>query len=208
MKRALLLLSLLVSMTAQAITDQEWNFRVFLEDREIGTHVFRVVDANGERRVESDAQFTVKILFIDAYTYNHRARERWNGECLMALDAATNDNGEELRVRGTRNGSGFKVEAPRGNTDLPACVMTFAYWNPAMLQQPRLLNVQTGEWLDVRVEAVGEETIPVRGTPVTARRYALHNPKFRIDLWYLANRQWVQLESTTESGRRLRYQIQ
>lgn len=208
MKRALLFLCLLMSTTAQAITGQEWNFRVFLEDREIGTHVFRVVEANGERRVESDARFTVKILFINAYTYDHRARERWNGECLIALDAVTDDNGEQLRVRGARNGSGFKLEAPRGRAELPGCVMPFAYWNPAMLQQPRLLNVQTGEWLDVRVETLGEETILVRNAPTLARRYALHNPKFRIDLWYLANGQWVQLESTTESGRRLRYLIQ
>jgi len=58
------------------------------------------------------------------------------------------------------------------------------------------------------VEALGEESLQVRGRNVLARRYALHAAKFRIDVWYVADRQWVQLESTTESGRRLRYQIQ
>ena len=208
MKHLLMICSLLISATAHAIADQEWNFRVFLEDREIGSHKFRVVESNGERRVESDARFTVKIFFIEAYTYHHQARERWSGECLSALDASTDDNGEQLRVRGVRNGSGFSLEAARGRSELPPCIMPFAYWNPAMLQQPRLLNVQTGELLDVRVEPLGEESIFVRGAPMTARRYALHTTKYRIDVWYLANRQWVQLESTTESGRRLRYQIQ
>jgi len=207
MRRVLLVGGLLLSTTAHALANQEWNFRVYLDDREIGTHVFRVLESEGERRVESDARFTVKILFFDAYTYSHRAHERWRGECLVMLDATTDDNGERLRVHGARDRSGFNLEATRSQAELPACVMPFAYWNPAMLQQSRLLNVQTGDLLNVRVEALGEETIPVRGVPTLARRYALHTPKFRIDVWYVTNWQWVQLESTTESGKRLRYEI-
>jgi len=208
MKQLLMICSLLLSSTAYALANQEWKFRVFLEDREIGTHTFRVVDQLGERRVESDARFIVKFFFIDAYTYTHQAREHWRGDCLLALDAATDDNGEQLSVRGVRNGTAFELNATRGRAELPPCTMPFAYWNPAMLHQPRLLNVQTGELLDVRVESLGEENIPVRGTVKPAQRYALHTSKLRIDLWYLANRQWVQLESTTESGRKLRYLIQ
>jgi Family of unknown function (DUF6134) len=208
MRYALLMLALLASTTAGAAASQEWRFRVFLEDREIGTHSFRVVQTNGERRVESDAQFAVKFLFIDAYTYSHRAREHWRGDCLATLDANTDDNGERLIVRGARHAGGFNLAATRGDAELPACVMPFAYWNPAMLKQPRLLNVQTGELVEVRVEALGEETVPVRGAPVAAQRYALHAPKFRIDVWYLGDREWVQLESRTESGRLLRYRIQ
>jgi hypothetical protein len=205
MKKVLMLCGMLLSTTANAVANQEWNFRVFLDDREIGTHVFRVSENEGERRVESDAQFAVKILFIDAYNYSHQARERWSGECLVTLDAATDDNGEHLRVHGNRDQIGFNLEATRNRAELPGCVMPFAYWNPAILRQSRLLNVQTGELLDVRVEPLGEERIYLRGAPVTAKRYALHTSKFRIDVWYLADRQWVQLESTTDGGRRLRY---
>jgi hypothetical protein len=85
--------------------------------------------------------------------------------------------------------------------------MSFAYWNPRMLEQTRLLNVQTGELLDVRVEAMGEETISVRDMPVPAQRYALHTPNFRIDIWYLTNQEWVRLESFTAGGKRLRYEM-
>jgi len=208
MIRGALLACLLWPMLTLASNSQEWRFRVFLEDSEIGTHSFRVIEAHGERQVESDAQFTVRVLFFDAYTYSHRARERWRGDCLIALDATTNDNGELLTVRGARRNTAFDLTATRGQAELPACVMPFAYWNPSMLRQPQLLNVQTGELIDVRVEALGEENLQVQGRNVLARRYALHAAKFRIDVWYIADRHWVQLESTTESGRRLRYQIQ
>ncbi|MDH4133178.1 MAG: DUF6134 family protein [Gammaproteobacteria bacterium] len=204
----LLLLTVLLPGVSLANTEQEWRFRVFLEDSEIGTHTFRVDDNSGDRRVESDARFTVRFLFIEAYNYEHRARERWRGNCLDTVESSTNDNGERLAVSGIRSTSGFAVKANSGQAALPSCVMTFAYWNPAMLKQARLLNVQTGELLDVRVEPLGEEVLNIRGQRSTAHRYALHAPKFRVDVWYADGQQWVQLESRTEGGRLLRYLIQ
>jgi hypothetical protein len=205
--RLLLLAAALAPGLAMANVEREWRFRVLLDGSEVGTHTFRVAERDGERRVESDARVTVKLLFINAYTYAHEARERWQGDCLTQLEARTDDNGKRIAVRGAGNGAKFEIEVPRG-AQLPACVMSFAYWNPAMLEQPRLLNVQTGELTDVRIEPLGEETVRVRGVATNARRYALHAPKFRIDLWYAAGEDWVQLESRTESGRMLRYEIQ
>lgn len=208
MMRALLLLAALAPAAATSSTDQEWRFRVLLDEREVGDHVFRVEERGGERRVTSDARFTVKFLFIDAYSYIHQARERWQGDCLTAIEARTDDNGRQLAVRGTRTAGRFEVAADKARAELPACVMSFAYWNPAMLRQARLLNAQTGEFVAVRVEPLGQEALTVRGQPVAAQRYALHAPDFRIDVWYAADRDWVQLESRTEGGRLLRYLIQ
>jgi hypothetical protein len=208
MMRTVLMLAVLAPAAALASTGQEWQFRVLLDEREVGSPRFRVSDGGGERRVESDARFTVKFLFIDAYTYVHQARERWQGDCLTAIESRTDDNGQQLAVRGTRTASHFEVAAGKVQADLPACVMSFAYWNPAMLRQARLLNAQTGEFVAVRVEALGEEALTVRGQPLAARRYALHAPEFRIDVWYAADGDWVQLESRTEGGRLLRYLIQ
>jgi len=190
---------------AFASGEREWRFRVLLDASEVGTHTFRVTERGSGRSVESSARFKVKLLFIDAYTYAHEARERWQGDCLAELDARTDDNGERVAVRGARRGAQFEVA---GSAPLPGCVMSFAYWNPAMLKQPRLLNVQTGELIEVRIEPLGEETLSVRGTSLNAQRYAVHAPKFRIDLWYAADASWVQLESRTGSGRLLRYEIQ
>jgi hypothetical protein len=208
MIRPLIMMLAIAPGLAVASTGEEWRFRVLLDDREVGTHTFRVETQEGERRVRSVAQFNVKFLFIDAYTYAHTAQERWNGNCLKAIESRTDDNGEKSSVRGARKGASFELAAAGNHSELPGCVMSFAYWNPAMLKQGRLLNAQTGELLDVRVEPLGEETVSVRGQPMAARRYALYAPKFRIDVWYAADRQWVQLESTTESGRKLRYLIQ
>jgi hypothetical protein len=210
MKRATLwlLLAALAPALAGATTSREWRFTVSLDEREVGSHRFRVIEREGERRVKSDAHFTVKVLFIDAYTYVHQAREHWYGDCLQAIESQTNDNGERLAVRGARRGGQFQVIATDGRADLAGCVMSFAYWNPAILGERRLLNAQTGELTDVRVEPLGEETVMVRGTPVVASRYALRARNFRIDVWYASGDEWVKLESRTDGGRVLRYRIQ
>ena len=209
MMRALFLSMLLLSASATAsASTEEWRFRVFLDDAEIGYHRFSVLEDGPERQLESEARYNVKFLYVTVYRYAHDSRERWQGNCLKQVEANTQDNGKTLAVRGTQDGDRFVVTNTRGQANLPACVMTFAYWNPDLLGQSRLLNVQTGEYMDVQVRVLGEETLTVRGTVQRALRYALETRDFRIDLWYSPNKEWLALESNTEGGRKLRYQIQ
>jgi hypothetical protein len=197
----------LLSSAPLAADVRAWNFRVFLDDSEIGYHRFTLRQGAGERELTSEARFDVKFLFLTAYQYRHEATERWRGDCLAGVTARTNDNGELYRVEAARDGERFVVRTHAGRDDLPGCVMTFAYWNPDMLRQTRLLNVQTGEYTDVAVTPVGREIITVRGRTMDARRYALRGEKIAIDLWYSADDDWLALESTTAGGRRVRYQI-
>jgi len=203
------LLTALLSTSASASTPTgEWRFRVFLDDAEIGYHHFRLSGQGPEQQLESEARYDVKFLYITVYNYAHDSREHWQGSCLRQIDASTQDNGKALAVRGAQDGKGFVVTGSRGQATLPPCVMTFAYWNPDLLEQSRLLNVQTGEYLDVRVRALGAETINIRGDAQRALRYALETRDFRIDLWYSPSKEWLALESRTDSGRTIRYQIQ
>lgn len=206
--RLLLAAAVLLPGLASANVEREWRFRVSLDDSEVGMHTFRVTERGRERLVESRARFRVKFLFFEAYSYGHQASERWRNDCLVELAATTNDNGERTQVRGTGDDARFEVEVAGTRVGLPGCVMSFAYWNPAMLEQRRLLNVQTGELTEVRVEPLGMEEVLVRGDATRAQRFAVHAPKFRIDLWYAAGERWVKLESRTEGGRLLRYEIQ
>jgi hypothetical protein len=85
--------------------------------------------------------------------------------------------------------------------------MTFAYWNPDILTQKRLLNPQTGRLETVTIMPLGEDNVVVRGATVPARRYRISGPKHPIDLWYGADRNWLALQSTVDGGRLLRYQL-
>ncbi|HEX5539684.1 MAG TPA: DUF6134 family protein [Methylophilaceae bacterium] len=186
---------------------KEWAFKVYLDGREIGQHTFTLQQHGDVRELTSQAKFNVKVLFIDAYQYTHTASEKWQRDCLTSLAARTVENKEVTVVKGQREDSGFVVTSPKGMQTLPACVMTFAYWNPNMLTQDKLLNPQTGEWLDVKISALGNDTITVRGKPVTAEHYKLEAPKLKIELWYSPDKEWLALQSTTPEGYVISYKL-
>ena len=198
---------------ANANPVNEWRFAVSLDDKPIGYHRFALNERKQSRELISEARFNVKFLFIDAYRYAHEAREVWQGDCLLQLEARTDDNGERIAVRGARDGDGFIVTASQRSSELSNCVQTFAYWNPNILSATHLLNPQTGEYVSVTVSPLGRETLLVRGRPIEADRYRLVGDsktgiRMQIDLWYSPDREWLGLESLAEGGRRLRYRIQ
>lgn len=188
-------------------TSKSWDFRVFLDDKEIGTHRFDLVEQGEERRLTSKARMAVKILFVTAYTYDHHDVEHWNGNCLDKLTSKTDDNGEKHHVDVARRDGRTIVLTERGIQSHGACTLTFAYWNPAMLQQTQLLNSQDGEYVEVKITAAGADSIVVRGVKTPARRFELRSKKLSIDLWYSQQGEWLALESQTERGQKLIYKL-
>jgi hypothetical protein len=193
---------LLTAAPASAAPAQSWDFQVLLDDAPIGYHRYTLRETGAERELKSEARFNVKLLFISAYR-----TERWRGNCLDNLAARTDDDGERLEVAATQDRGRLVVSTQRGQDTVNGCVMSFAYWNPEILRQPRLLNAQTGEYAAVQVTELGEEKITVRGATVTASRYRITGTKHPIDLWYSADREWLALQSTVNGGRLLRYQL-
>ena len=147
------------------------------------------------------------FLFVTAYRYRHVNQEVWDGRCLERIETATDSNGKELSVKGVRESTGFIIDAGEDVRELPECVMSFAYWNPAFLEQSRLLNSQDGEFLDVEVSLPVAESLEVRGEQRAAYRYRLAAGELRLDLWYSADREWLGLESEVRGGRKLRYEL-
>ncbi len=191
---------------SRAGENASWNFDVYLNDKKVGKHQFKVVEADGTRHVRSEANFTYRILLIPAYRYEHSAAERWADDCLVEFDASTNANGERIKVSGERSGAGFVVETDGTPVQLPECVMTFAYWNPEFLEQSSLLNPQTGEYVDVEVERLGDETLEFRGQPVEATRFTLKAYEVDLTLWYSSDDEWLGLESVAKGGHIIRYE--
>jgi hypothetical protein len=198
--------ALLLALPAAHAEVRTWNFRVLLEGRDIGQHQFTVHATGEAREVVSGARFDVRVLSLPAYRYQHEARELWKGDCLHSIASRTDANGKRRSVDAvTRNGR-LVVVRPEGSEEHHDCVMSFAYWNPRILEARHLLNGQTGELTPVTVEPRGEETIEVRGRPALARRHRISAPGLQIDLWY-ADAQWVALEAPAAGGRRLRYAL-
>ncbi|MBT8100691.1 MAG: hypothetical protein KJO82_13120 [Gammaproteobacteria bacterium] len=195
-------------LNAEPAGDVEtWQFDVYLDDKKVGYHNFEVVEQGGEKTVESQAEFNVKFLFVTAFRYNHRNVERWADNCLLEIEAKTRANGKRIEVEGERTDSGFRIVTDDEAQQLPNCVMSFAYWNPDFLDQSRLINPQSGEYLDVSIEQLDEEVLQIRGEAVNATPFKVTAKKVELTVWYSADDQWLALESVAKGGRILRYEL-
>ncbi len=192
---------------AGALMDaQDWRFAVSIDNTPVGYHDFSVTPTAEGTRVVSEASFKFKKLFITLFDYEHSNTEIWHGECLQEIDSKTHTNGDRFALRGRRLARAFVLSNAESETRLPKCVQTFAYWNPAFLDTDHLLNPQTGQYVPVHITLVGEETLEVAGEAVASVRYHIAMDDSWIDVWYGRDTQrWLGLESSAETGRKIRY---
>jgi Family of unknown function (DUF6134) len=176
-----------------AIEEGEWNFTATLDGKPIGTHRFVVGGSPAARSVDSRADFVVRMLGVSLYRYRHHAEERWAGDCLRELRADTDDDGVRQQVS-------------RRYDD--ECLMSFAYWNPRLVKQQRLIDPQTGKSESVRFEPLPAANIEVRGQAVRARGWRLQAAQQRIRIWYAADSgRWIGLDAETKGDRQLSYRL-
>lgn len=206
---SLITLALVGSPTvASATVDaRSWDFSVMLDGENIGYHRFELTEEGQHRRVTSEAKFDVRFLFVNVFRYRHTTNEVWAGDCLREINARTQANGKKLAVSGATVEDRLLIDAGNARKEFQDCVMTFAYWNPAFLGQRKLLNAQSGEYLDVQVEDLGREKIEVRGRNVDASVYRLTAKKLELKLWYSSSDEWLALESVAKGGRIIRYEL-
>jgi hypothetical protein len=101
------------------------------------------------------------------------------------------------------------MEAHAGTVRSGDCVRIFSYWDLAALRAAdQLLNSRTGELIPATLSGEGPDTIEVRGAQYRADRYRLVAEDLEIVLWYTPEGEWLQLDSITSDGKRLRYRLQ
>ena len=194
--------------TATGADTRLLDFDVFLGDREIGWQRFTLSRDGAATRVETQARFAVKLLGVTAFEYDHRNVELWRDGCLQAIESRTNSNGTEYRVAGRAQGDAFVVDARAGERRLSDCVGSFAYWDMRkLLGRDRLLNPQTGEYVDVDVTPLGAGSVMLGERRVEVARYALRGRDLDITVAYeRQSGEWVALETKLRGDRVLRYQ--
>jgi hypothetical protein len=191
-------------------SDAKWVFNVLLNGKNIGEHQFVVsLIEDSYLQVESNANMRVSFLFFEAFKYQHQAVELWRNGCLESIKSEINNNNDVLVDNGMNNNRFFMVEAKKNSLMLEGCVRSFAYWDLGkILNSERLLNPQTGEYVEVEMIPGGVETVEVADMMWDATKYSLVGEKLHIDLWYGPDGEWLKLRSILKNNRELIYQLQ
>jgi hypothetical protein len=78
----------------------------------------------------------------------------------------------------------LRVDSSSGSYIAPLGTMVGSLWNPATLSQKKLIHVENGRLEDIRIAAIGPETVYGHdGRGIEATRYRLAG-SLDIDLWY------------------------
>jgi hypothetical protein len=196
MKKLLCAIFLVISNFAYA---EVWEFDAVLNDKVIGQHTF----IYGDEKTVSDANFKFEYLFMD-FIYQHKSSETWQGNCLKTISSRTNDDGDMYDVSGYMEANQFMVTTNNKTSELPLCVMTFAYGNPKILDQKKLMNAQNGEYVDVDIQFLREENHMVKGKDILTDLWQIEakgdDGDLLVHLWYDKNMNWVSLKSQTPIG--------
>ena len=183
-------------MTASPLLARQWRFDVLADGIGVGTYSVTVEQTGDGGVAKSDMK--VGVLGIGAYRQHEE--ETWKGGCLASIASRTEEHGRVTTLAGAQNGKTFRIDGDRPG-ELQGCVMSFAYWNPDVLKQSHLVNVQTGAWTPVSIRQVGNETMDVGGRSVQAVRHAIETENNTIEVWHSLEGEWLGLKTTTKGGR-------
>ena len=222
MIRALLVLLCLNALPSLADT---FDFEVLLNGKAIGHHKITLsVDERGRQVVQGDADYTVKLLGITFFGYQHQHREIWDGNCLQSLNTSTQTNGKSAQLTLTRSPEGYALttlKEPKVLTlDAQPCLWSYAYWRKDFTSQRQLMNGQTGQMSTVSFQRRPPiEANPLNPGPMpkpstvaappesSGIRYKLVTDDQTIAVDYSPSGQWVGLQVDLAPNRVLTYRL-
>jgi hypothetical protein len=195
-----ILLSLFVQHSgAVESIDKYLDFKVFLNDREVGRHSFILQQQGENLLVSSTMSLDFTVLMVKKIKYRHQANEVWQGGCLVSLKSQTEKQGKNYTVAAITNGSGLVVESRGGSKTIQGCARGFAYWNPLLLDGDYLLNAESGQYLPVEITSIVSVQDEIT-------HMLIAGSKVDVRLQYDAAGNWLSLESKLQIGGLLRYQ--
>jgi hypothetical protein len=177
-------------------------FTVLVDGRPAGEYRLTVgADADGTETMTGVAAVRVRHV-LGQYRYSYQGSEVWKDGRLVRLDAATDDDGKKCDVRAAAEAAGLRVEANGQARLAPLDSWPTTYWRlPPTERRGRpltLLDVDTGQSLAARLDAVGPARLTVAGRPLDCTRYRVTG-QAQAELWFDAQDRLVRQE-TIEDG--------
>jgi hypothetical protein len=98
--------------------------------------------------------------------------------------------GEDLAVDMTPDG--LWVEGAEGGFLAPKEIIPTSYWNPATIEQTRLLDTQRGGLMEVSIQPFGKDAMATGSAVVPLRKYAITGD-LNLDVWYSEQGEWAKI---------------
>ncbi|MFL2530438.1 MAG: DUF6134 family protein [Porticoccaceae bacterium] len=196
----LLLLSLQSPVFAQqdSNTFEKISFNVFLDKKQVGTHIFDIQRKDVNILVKSNMQLRGKFWGLVPFKYTHQSTEQWKNGCLVSLESQTLKRGKTINISASSGQSGLTVINADKIEVIKGCIKSFAYWDPSKLEGHQLLNTENAQLVDVQIERSKNQND-------ASQSIIIQSSEADIKLQYSADGDWLWLKSKLEVGGLLHY---
>lgn len=185
------------SAGVRAADSETREFAVLVDGKQAGTASMNIQKQDdGSTVVSSQTNVVVKVLF-KKYVYTCEAREVWKDGRLREAASRCNDDGKAYQVSAVAQADGVHVRANgRERTTKPE-VWLSSYWTlpdaKIRNQVVPVLDIDNGRDMQVRLQHIGAQQIPVAGEMRNVQHYRLTGT-VRVELYYDANERLVRQE--------------
>jgi hypothetical protein len=201
--------AMMVSPLAQAAAaDVEYReFSLRVDHKPAGNYQIKITTPDDTTTVVSClANVEVKkIAGLVRYTYTYRGTETWQGQRLVRLESATDDNGTKYTVNVAAEGQWLRVKVNGQERLNRPDVWTTSYWRLPEAKFRNggvpLLDADTARAIDGQMRYVGTDALTVGGQTQNCAHYRVTGKGIEVDVWYDAQERMVRQESVEEGHR-------
>ncbi|GAB5467681.1 MAG: hypothetical protein Kilf2KO_07110 [Rhodospirillales bacterium] len=159
-------------------------YSIFDEGRgQIGSLSTDLADAGDSVTATIERQIQVKVLGVTVYRNESRVVQQLKQGRLISLTREGNDNGDKTSLKIALEGGGLKVEMAGETWSLAADLLPSSPWNPAVVTNGRLIDLDSGRAIEVTNSPEGESEVEVAGAKIQARK-TRQNGVLDRDLWF------------------------
>ena len=153
----------------------------------IGTDTVDIERQNDTTTVKIKTDLSVKVMFIEAYRYEHSCYETWKNGQLIAFKSRTNDNGTKHAIDVTAAPDKLSMDADGRQIDLPKTAAPASLWGMGAIHQFDAFDPDTGKRLSIEVTDLGNETLTIHDVTHQAHHYKIADTltgDFAREVWF------------------------
>jgi hypothetical protein len=204
MRLFLVAVVLMLSLQSPVFAQQDSNtfekisFNVFLDKKQVGTHIFDIQRKDVNIFVKSNMQLKGKFWGLVPFKYTHQSTETWKDGCLVGLESQTLKRGKTINISAGSGQSGLTIVNADKTEVIKGCTKSFAYWDYSKLEGNQLLNTENGQLVDVQIKSSKNQSD-------AGKSVVIQSSEADIKLGYSADGNWLWLKSQLEVGGLLHY---
>ena len=162
-------------------------FDIVRGNDKIGTDTIDIERQNDTTTIKIKKDVCVKVMFIEAYRYEHFCNETWKYGQLVAFKSRTNDNGTKHSIDVTAAPDKLSMDADGKHSDLPKTAAPASLWGKDAIHQFDAFDPDTGKPLSIKVTDLGSEALTIHGVTHEAHHYKIADTlsgDFAREVWF------------------------